>query len=228
MKFQHLIITRSNVFWQKEALSEEWNRKRLDMFNRFLRPSLAKQTNKDFKFISLWGRFYNGGEIPNEYKEFVEVEPIDATEDKEKRRNWSISFCSQIREIAKKHSTAEFTLISRIDSDDYVEPDYVEKLQKAVKFNECPYYYDVDKIFCVRIKTGKITEKTEHKKPRNTSAFVSVLEKPIVCYPYSFPHQDIGKKMNGRILSGLNVHLTLHDLNTSAIMKHKKSHSLKI
>ena len=199
----------------EESLSEEWNVKRMKMLNENLRASLALQTCQNFKLISLWGNSYSGGELENEHKEFIDISPLKNDRTEKEKQRWRQEFYPQIKKIAQKHSGEKFTLITRTDSDDKFEPDFVAKLQNAVKFDIVPYYYDVDKIFI--LNRGKFTgEKTEHKEPKNTSAFVSVLEKDVQCYSYQAGgHPAVGKKMRGKIVPSLTAWSCLHESNVS-------------
>jgi hypothetical protein len=225
MKFQHFIITRCNIFWQKEALSEEWNKKRMELLNKNLRKSLVEQTNQNFKFISLWGKFYNGGELKNEHKELIQLNSLLENRTMEEKEAWSKNFQLQLKSIIKRHSTGTPMLITRIDSDDRVEPEFVGKLQKAVNFDKFPYYYDVDHIL-IFDKTGIIGEKTEHKQSRNTSCFVSVLSKQTECSPYKYAHPDVGKHMKGEIVPSLTAYCCYHSLNISSKFAKRKNSQL--
>jgi hypothetical protein len=223
MQFQHLIITRCNIYWQEEVLSVEWNKKRLNLLNQNLRQSLTEQTNQNFKFISLWGKFYNGEELENEHKELIKLNILPKNRTAKEKEQWGKEFHLQLKDVMEKHFDGKPLLVTRIDSDDQVEPGFVDKLQKAVDFNKFPYYYDVDRIFIFN-KTGIIGEKTEHKQPRNTSCFVSTFSKEADCLPYKYAHPDVGKKMQGKIVRSLTAYCCYHSLNISRkFAKRKKT-----
>lgn len=222
MKFQHLIITRCNIYWQKEALSEEWNIRRLELLNQNLRKSLAEQTNQNFKFISLWSKLYNGGELENEHKELIQLNPLPENRTSEEKERWGKSFQLQLNDVVAEYFDGNPLLITRIDSDDRVEPKFIEKLQTAVNPERFPYYYDIDRIFIFN-KTGILGEKTEHKQPQNTSCFVSVLSAEIECSPYKYAHPDVGKHIKGEIVPNLTAYCHYHSLNISSKFAGRKN-----
>jgi len=195
MKYTHLIITKVNVKWREQSKDPVWLGNRIKIINNILRPSLQAQTNKNFKFITLWGYEPEGG-IENEHQIFIKSEGAAGI----------------LKELNKKilnYIDEENVLVTRIDSDNALGENFVETLQSNL-IETTPFYYDIKSMHMLNTKTGG----KSIWKPDKTSGFISVMERTLdfQCIPYKYSHGDIGKYVKGVSLD-LDVLLTIHGDN---------------
>jgi len=195
MDYTHIIVSRVNVKIAEQSKNEIWLKNRLEILNRTLRPSIAGQINKNFKFITLWG-----------------YDPIDCIEDEIPLLFKSSGFTQIFREVKASILNlvdTEYILMTRIDSDNCLGNDFVEILQNNL-IDEVPYYYDIKKMNVLDLRSGVQSTWNVDK----TSGFISVMEKTSEFnqIPFSYIHSDIGNHIKGISLN-LDVLLTVHGDN---------------
>ena len=198
MKYTHLIITKVNVKWYPQAQDAVWVKNRHDILNNVLRPSLEAQTNKNFKFITLWG---------SEPKDPIECEyPIII--DSEGGGN----ILREAIEKSMEFVDDDHILTTRVDSDNALGENFVETIQDNITEN-VPFYYDV---IDMHYFDSKRNERSIWKIPPHygTSAFISVMERKggYECIPYRGGHQRIGNQIKG-IKLDLDCLVTIHGEN---------------
>lgn len=202
MKFTHLIVSRVNIRWTEQSKDEKWLRDRIFLLNRTLRPSIQAQTNKNFKFVTLWG-----------------YDPIDVINVEHAIKTESVGLVKIFDDVLielKKLIDEENVLVTRIDSDNSLGDDFVETLHKAVKETELPFYYDISKHYMYHTKT-----KEKRIWPfEKTTGFISVMEKTsdFTCIPYHHNHGKIGNVIKGTQVEGLDTLVNIHENNLSAKM----------
>lgn len=197
MKFTHLIVSRVNIKWLPQSKDEVWLNNRINILNNTLRSSIEVQTNKNFKFVTLWG-YEPVGKISNEYQLLLESSGANKI----------------LKEILPKLLELideEYVLTTRIDSDNCLGNDFVENLHKSIIETEFPFYYDIKKMDMINI----ITKGKKTWNATGTSGFISVMEKKdeYKCIPYSKSHGSIGIFIKGIKIDNLNVLLTIHGDN---------------
>ncbi|MFZ2267525.1 MAG: glycosyltransferase [Azonexus sp.] len=127
MQTKHLIITRFNVASPgREAairLKRGWLDERFKLFEEICLPSVAAQTEKNFK----WVVFFDV-DTPVDYRERIDklvvlfpFHPVFTD---------SFDMRKLGPDIVKNYGPADFLLTSRLDSDDILAANYVEILQK--------------------------------------------------------------------------------------------------
>jgi len=211
MDYTHIIVSRVNVKIAEQSKNEIWLKNRLEILNRTLRPSIAGQINKNFKFITLWG-----------------YDPVDCIEGEIPIVIKSTGFTQVFREVKAnilKLVKSDYILMTRVDSDNCLGDDFVETLQNNLT-DDVPYYYDIKRMNVIDLRTGikSIWNVDE------TSGFISVMEKTsdFNQIPYNYIHGDIGNHIKGTSLD-LNVLLTIHggNLCVKKIFGEKNNFDLK-
>jgi len=208
VEFDHLIVTRGNLNWVGGGFTPAQSKRRIELMNKTLRPSIEQQTNKNFKFISLWKEKPTHNGIEGEIMEVVKSKfVLNKTFTKT-----PVIHNPEILEICKKHITKDYVLVTKIDNDDCLGMNFVDVLQKNVELTNYPYYYDIRawRTYKMQIK------KMEIAKLPYTSMFLSVLEKSsdFICYPYNYMHPQINEVLEGKHILELDALFTQHSDNS--------------
>lgn len=129
-EIKHFILTRYNVASpgreQALRLKPGWLDKRFDLFKEFCLPGVASQTRKDFEWIIFFDR-----QTPKDYMDRIQalqsVFPfrIEYTDLFEMNK-----ICPQ---LVAERGGAEWLLTTRLDSDDILAVDFVERLRGGLK-----------------------------------------------------------------------------------------------
>jgi len=210
VEFDHLIVTRGNLNWVGGGFSPAHSERRIHLMNRTVRPSIEQQTNKNFKFISLWNEKPTHAGIDGEIMEVMKSKFIlNKTFTKT-----PVIHNAEIVEICKKHITKNYVLVTKVDNDDCLGMNFVDVLQKNVDIINYPYYYDILAFRTYYMMTGVM----EICKLPYTSMFLSVLEKSsdFVCYPYNYKHTQINSVLSGKHIRELDALFTQHLDNSVA------------
>lgn len=197
MKYTHLIVTKVNIKWLPQSKDKIWLESRINILNNILRPSLEAQTDKNFKFVTLWGYEPIDG-IDNEYQ--IKI-------DSEGGANLYSEFLPKLKKLIDE----DYVLTTRIDTDNAIDGDFVKNLHNHITETEIPFYYDIKMMDMINLKT-------RDKKiwpAKSTSAFVSVMEQKSKyrCRPYGSGHGTVGKIMRGIKFDDLNALCTIHGEN---------------
>ena len=195
MKFTHLIISKINIKWLPQSYDEVWLEKRIKLFNETLRPSIVGQTNKNFKFVTLWG-YEPQDVIDNEYPIMIDAEGASRIYDE---------MIPKLRELIDE----EYVLTTRVDSDNALGETFVETLHNAITTN-VPYYYDIKSMDMYDRRSGL----KKHWIKNKTSGFISAMERTedFICIPNSGNHGTLGNLYNGMSFDN-DVLLTVHGDN---------------
>jgi len=210
VEFDHLIVTRGNLNWMGGGFTPTQARRRLQFMNRTLRPSIEQQTNKNFKFISLWNEKPTHNGIDGEIMEIMKSRFIlNKTFTKT-----PVIHNPEVVEICKKHITKDYVLVTKVDNDDCLGMNFVDVLQKNLDLTKYPYYYDIKAWRTYNLDTKRM----EMAKLPYTSMFLSVLEKSsdFVCYPYNYMHPQISEVLDGKHIRELDGLFTRHSDNSYA------------
>ncbi len=191
-KFEHLLITRFNVpivGWEKdkagsETLSEAWMRHRLELFRRFCIPTIAGQSEKNFKWLIYTDTYTDDFAIEEIQKA---IQTIKAA---------SIRFVPDFNQLLNDlkllilHSQCSYVISSRVDNDDGLGKNYIREVQKhfierdktIINLNG-GILYDEEKKILTEIRHGKLNHYgslIEEIKPNDS--LVS-----IIGYPHDKP-----------------------------------------
>ena len=134
--FQHIIITRFNLRksdWkydkhEREVLNSVWEKDRISLFHKFCLPSVVGQSVKNFKWI-IFFHANPGKEIKNLLEQlgkydFIEPVFVNSFED------FQNDLSGIIRE--RINTGTGFLLTTRLDNDDAIHHNFVEKLQDTI------------------------------------------------------------------------------------------------
>lgn len=183
--FEHFIMTRFNLATPGRELAirtqEGWLDYRFKLFERYCAPSIAEQRSKAFKWI-----IYFDKDTPNHYKERIETlrQEVPFTAYYTGlfgAEGWRRSLFEVFRPQARS------ILTTRLDSDDVISVDFVQRLHEEVEARDyAPGFYNFSKGF---IRQGESLFRITHE----SNAFFSVLELngPDVRTAPSIPHMGI-------------------------------------
>ena len=201
---KHLIISRINLHmrldphkYQETELWKRsgWDEERIKLLNEWCRPSLIKQTNQEFIFVSLWQKGYmeSGNELPNEVK--IEIENTGTRDDdpldykalwSHKNGKLTLNFADQITEKIKERFEPPL-LITNLDCDDALKYNFVDVLHGASLNHTGFIILDMQTRYQYNIKTGVKGKKST----RRPSPFLSCVEPEIRCIPIRYNHSMV-------------------------------------
>lgn len=132
---EHYILTRFNLrLWTKdkkrnETRTDEWLKKRFDLFEKICLPSIMNQTNQTFKWIVLFD-----SETPEFYKKKIQHYQnicklfcpcfVEAC----KSRYFVSVFREEIQKRIEKNTN--FLITTYLDNDDALHKNYIEEIQQ--------------------------------------------------------------------------------------------------
>jgi hypothetical protein len=210
--FKHLVISRVACKWyingklrcetELNKSWEDWSTESIDLYNNYCRKSLANQTNKNFKLISIFDEDINdyGDLLPNE--DIVKLKNINDIK-------------IVIRKYLKDNNiNNKYLLISRIDRDDCYKNNFIKILHNNItnnNYNE-DFYFDINKINIYNLLTKNKNIK-EYKQA--TSPFVTTLEynKDNINLYSLAGHTSVIKKIKGIDIDELEVLQIIHGNN---------------
>ena len=197
MKYTHLIVSRINIKWLPQSKDEIWLNNRIHILDNTLRSSINAQTNKNFKFVTLWG-YEPIGKVDNEYQILLNSTGAN-------------KILNEVLPRLLELIDEDYVLTTRIDSDNCLKDDFVEKIYNNIMETELPFYYDIKNMDIINTISRKKTTWTA----TSTSGFISIMEKKneYKCIPYMHSHGHIGDLINGVKLDDLGVLLTIHSDN---------------
>lgn len=204
--FEHIVIVRCAVKFNNNVNFDDWFNKRMLIYNKYTRPSLNNQTNKDFKILSFVDISLKGNDKYFEYFNNMLNNEITIYVNGPKT-----SIASEIKKYVTGLDKNKSIIISRLDNDDMYGEDYIDIIQKKLLIDNT--YLDISKMKQLLLSTNKLY----HSRRYSTivSPFVSVKEsinnfKNIVG---TIEHSYIGQKIKGIKLSELDVTQIIHDNN---------------
>lgn len=222
----HLIISRVNLHMNLDPFKYKetelwkrpgWNDNRLKMLNEWTRPSLRKQTNQSFTFVSLWqaGHVAEGGELDNELKIEIHNTGTDDDAPLSYRALWentpgkkTLNFSGQITQKIKERFTPP-VLVTSLDCDDCLRYDFVDVLQAEAAKHSDFTILDMQDRYQYNIRTGAKGVKSS----RRASPFLSCVEPEIRCIPVSYNHSILPVNISVKKIPGLHGMQTINESN---------------
>lgn len=124
---KHYILTRYNVAspgrWEEIRLRPNWLEKRYELFRDYCLPGIASQTRKDFEWILFFDT-----QTPADYIARMEELQVHFPFRIQKTDMFEMSdLCAQ---FMQEKTEAEWLLTTRLDSDDVLASDFVERLRR--------------------------------------------------------------------------------------------------
>lgn len=182
IKFEHFLLTQGNIFmrWSKcipgrklrkpipgEIPSDEWFEHRLSLFDKYCYPSIAGQTNQNFKWMVLFDGNHTNKNLLTKYSRMIPIYVYDR--DYEKLTMYQL-FSNKIKEYLNPET--EWIITSKIDCDDALSKNYVKIMQE--KFT--PDEHMINPVNGVIYNTAnkKLTA-LDYKWPPNP--YITVIEK---------------------------------------------------
>ncbi len=145
-KFTHLLLTRFNMRIRdkgKIGCDPTWLENRFNLFDDFCYPTVYAQSNQNFKWLVFFDidtpdLFKDKIQDYSQWKNFIpiysDLEWSLYTES-EFENDSLIKLKNYIKPYIDKDS--EYLITTRIDNDDAVEKDYVQRIQKLFREQEC-------------------------------------------------------------------------------------------
>ncbi len=192
MKFEHFIITRFNLKkkgWDttksgSKVLTEAWLCNRLELFSRYCLPSVQGQSSKNFRWL-----VYFDVDTPEKFKPQIaewaekipQFEPL-YVKDME-------VFLPSIRQTLQA-SPAEYVITSRVDNDDAIAKDFVERLQAQFASQEFEAIDFVEGYSLFIAENGVYFGKKKHLN----NHFISLIERKTTTLKSVWHHSHAGWK----------------------------------
>ena len=208
---EHHIITRYNVKWKNINNYDKWMNERVNLFSKYLLSSLMKQKNKNFKLIICIDT--------NTHSKYLKI-----LEDRiEKKINYELLKCNNIAHMKnqfKERYSKKKIILSRIDSDDCVSPDYSNNIREF--FNNpsnLKFVFDYSNIYYYSTSTGEVID-VSYPRPTMFSSSIGSFY-----IPYSHSHDLIEKYIGKRVkrVALKDVCCVCHDGNISNNVNKSKS-----
>lgn len=154
--FDHFIITRFNLrregdVWttdkhQQVTLTEEWMRHRMKIFEEYCLPSLIHQSNQCFTWLLYFDSSTDAAFIPaiREWEakySIIKVKFVDGYS------GFSVSHPEDI--LALRNPENQYVITTRIDNDDAIHKDLIEKIQQSFNFQDFTAV-NFPKIYCLQ------------------------------------------------------------------------------
>jgi hypothetical protein len=181
------IITRFNLKWRKINNYEKWLSDRIDLFETYLAKSLSNQKDKKFKLILL-------------VNEGTKADVISKLESIFKKNNFKgeILICKDVHDAKKvvvDRYKGKVCMLSRIDSDDVVSPNYVSNIRKFFSDkNNHNKILDFKNLYYYNTKNKELID-VIYPRP---SMFISMMSN--IASPYNFSHDLIDKKTGRKVV----------------------------
>jgi len=187
---KHFIITRFNYHAGYEHMEQ-----RLEMFNKFTRPSIEAQTSKNFEWLIL-------GHPPLD----VEIREVAHSFHEVNKGIMGVGYLQYIKELTKNE---DLVLMTRLDNDDMLMPTYVEDMQKEVTKPELYEFrgYRLD------LRNGAFYIDTRHRA-NVTSPFITLAQEPKnLKSVYAHNHGHMWQFFKLHIIEKRNWVQIIHDTN---------------
>jgi len=129
--FEHLIVTRFNLRVEGELPDREWMDHRWDLFDRFTYPSVMAQTNPNFKWVVLFS-----ADTASE-----DLAKIETYTDPRFRPAFIARYewARRAAITSNIEGKPSHLIMSRLDNDDAIHEDYIEKVQAEFKGQELAF-----------------------------------------------------------------------------------------
>lgn len=181
INYQHFLITRFNLKqdnWvnDKHSLpllgeSENWLKKRFELFENFCLPSVKSQSNKNFKWF-----VYFSIDTPDPYKEIIKSIQFDFP-------IFFPKFIPSMNELVKSIKSDiniecealnnSIVITTRLDNDDALHEDFIKSIQSCILRNRITKgILDLPCGFCLKVEPTIILSSTI----QFSNAFISYIE----------------------------------------------------
>ena len=180
--FEHFILTQFNVYmrWSKciperdlrkplssELPTYEWFKHRLDLFDRYCYPSIAGQTNQNFKWFVLFDEEHTDKKLLEKYDKMIPIYIDSENYTKYMMYQW---FSKKIKEYLNPKT--EWLITSKIDCDDALSKNYVKIMQE--KFTPKEHMINPARGVIYNL-TSKNLLSLNYNRPPNP--FITIIEK---------------------------------------------------
>tara|TARA_R110001592_G_scaffold362792_1_gene678247 strand:+ start:65 stop:766 length:702 start_codon:yes stop_codon:yes gene_type:complete len=197
MKNLHVVITRLAVNWTNHKNFKQdwdvWVSESIQFMDKFCRPSLQNQSNKDFVLLSLVDDTITeyGNMLPNEV-----ILKIKADSGNYPKEDILKNIDKYIKSISKDYDAI---IVTRLDRDDCLKYNFIETVQKHFESSTENSYVDLSKSL-----THDMIRNITHDSPKYSSMispFVSTFEKivndRISCISMRYDHTDVNQHLKG-------------------------------
>lgn len=163
---QHFLLTRYNtgLYGRRLRVSYvEWMEHRLDLFRKYLVPSIKNQTFKDFK----WLIFFDPG-TPDDYMQrvFEVVTPVREVANVYLTTGGDLN--SYADRAVKNLQESKWVATSRVDNDDALHKDFMERIaaQSVVhQLSNPEFHINFDWGYVYDVRTGELAVSCQGSNP---------------------------------------------------------------
>ena len=171
-EYNHVIITNFNLNCSKafrnippmRHVDEEWLENRFSLFEKFCLPSIINQTNKNFLWMCALHK-----DTPEKYRakfsEYQKLCPQIQIVYSDEILEYHKNLPDIIRQIIK--APKEYIVTSRLDSDDALGCDYIEKVQKNL-YKKDNYFIDFLYGYLYDLKNNSLYFRKYKRNPFST------------------------------------------------------------
>ncbi len=160
--FDHFVLTRFNVRMEMypHATSDTWLQDRLALFRKYCLPCVEEQTSKRFR----WVLFFDAGS-PAWFRE-----EIRKLENERFIPVWVEEFfdADVVRSALRPLTTASHVITTRLDNDDAIAYDFIERVQEEYRSQQLVYVNLVD--------GTQFANRKVYLRPYTRNPFISLIE----------------------------------------------------
>lgn len=158
----HFVLTRFNVrnFYHHAEPTDEWLRERMLLFRQYCMPCFSAQSEKSFN----WLVFFDS-ETPEWLRREVQVAARDLFEPVFVKGPFSKELLT--RSVAERCSTP-FAITTRVDNDDAVAVDFIEKIQSC--------FAEQDLMFVNLVNGAQYAQGKTYLRPYTKNPFSTLIE----------------------------------------------------
>jgi hypothetical protein len=228
--FLHLLITRYNAGLYSRAeqfemvgKEQSWMEHRFPFFCNYCLPSVVNQTNQEF----LWLVMMDYETPPEELCRVIKLLPSNAAmiccKDPvvpgQVRHSHAYYFMEPIKRFSPH--TVDWIITSRVDNDDCIAGDYIERIQSHPGLFRDGAVFDVDEMYRLDTRLGHDTLLPSRIQPRETATpFITLAEdmreKSVPSTCYFMTHSTIRRDGDAyEQIPGLASCFVVHDRNWS-------------
>ena len=197
---KHYLFTRFCAYWpgNKSYDDPDWLSHRFNLYREYNEPSLAFQKNKNFEQIIVCDE-----RVTDEMVEYFESRPYKTKVAIGDRSCWDLTL--------ENIDMSEKFLLTRYDSDDIIDPNFIDLIQGAAnKLNSEDYLIDIPYLNRFSINNNNLYQ----QRYAGTSMFVTLVSNSLDPSKFLIGHNRVIANYKKIIrVKGLNPYLLIHDKN---------------
>jgi hypothetical protein len=208
----HLLLTRFNLNYggvYDARYSDAWMRHRMQLFERYCLPSVARQTRQDFRWLIFFDRD-RSADWRGEIDRLAALGPFTPI--------FLEGVAGLVPEIGKHAPSRGLLLTSRLDNDDVIHPDYIADIRREVtacldRGVAAPFVMDVEHASWWDLDRAEI-KRFRHKEVSPYATLVEPLDGGAPRTVFASPHNRLDAEFGpAHLIGGYRVLTLVHDCN---------------